>query len=106
MGAKVRKPPYTRKSVDLTVWAPGLTRAIVAAIQNWSLWFRVSRSEREEWREHVRKELQCLCENRCQRSQAHRQELGIPPVRLVSRRPCPLKVPGVDPEGRSKALKK
>ncbi|CAE7509726.1 rrp5, partial [Symbiodinium pilosum] len=32
---KSRKPPYNGKSADLAVWAPGLTRAIVAAIQNW-----------------------------------------------------------------------
>ena len=51
---KSRKPPYNGKSADLAVWAPGLTRAIVAAIQNCSQWFRVSKSKLEEWREHVR----------------------------------------------------
>ena len=109
---KRRKPPYTGKSADLAVRAPGLTRAIVAAIQNWSQWFRVSKSKLEEWREHVRNNHQPFrndC-NVCVRTTASgRRHTGVvhPSQYTLSADVCgPLKVPGVDPEGRSKAPKK
>ena len=106
---KSRKPPYNGKSADLAVWAPGLTRAIVAAIQNWSQWFRVSKSKLEEWREHVRNNHQPFRKdcNVCVRTAASgRRHTGVvhPSQYTLSADVCgPLKVPGVDPEGRSKA---
>ena len=109
---KSRKPPCDGKSADLAVWAPGLTRAIVAAIQNWSQWFRVSKSKLEEWREHVRNNHQPFRKdcNVCVRTAASgRRRTGVvhPSQYTLSADVCgPLKVPGVDPEARSKAPKK
>ena len=109
---KRRKPPFTGKSADLAVWAPGLSRAIVAAIQNWSQWFRISKSKLEEWREHIRNNRHPFRKdcNVCVRTAASgRRHTGIvhPSQYTLSADVCgPLKVPGGDPEGRSKAPKK
>ena len=107
-------PHLHRKSHDSARWAPGFAQAASMSIQNWSRWFRIAKTKADEqaWRDHVKNNHQPFRKDGsvCIRTAASgRRHVGVthPSQFTLPADVCgPLKVPGVDPEGRSKAPKK
>ena len=101
-----RKPSYQRKSSDLARWAPGLTEAILIAIKNWPNWFRVAKTKAQEWHHHVKNNHQPFrkdCSICVRTAGSGRRHTGAvhPSQYTLSADVCgPLRMPGVDPEGR------